>query len=129
MGRNQVNVMKSWPLMFGLVGGLSVVWAEEPPKEEQALSGRELLMACENAHDETQLCMTFVVGLVETVDTLQTQGQGEKLFCIDPQRVGPEEVRDKIVQWLKKNESRLQEEAYILASEALNHAYPCHHTA
>ena len=124
-----MRAMKPLLVLFGLACGLSAVQAEEPPKEEQALSGQELLAACENAHDETQLCMTFVVGFVQTVDTLQEQGQGEKLFCIDPQRIGPEEVRDKIVQWLKKNEPRLREEAYILASEALNRAYPCQPSA
>lgn len=121
--------MKPWLVLFSYACVLSPVLAQEAAKEEQALSGKELLAACEDAHDETQLCMTFVVGLVETVDSLQEQSQSEKLFCIDPQRVGPEEVRDKIVLWLKKNAPRLHEEAYILASEALNRAYPCHPTA
>ncbi|HTT08376.1 MAG TPA: Rap1a/Tai family immunity protein [Gammaproteobacteria bacterium] len=103
--------------------------AQEPPKEEDVLSGQELLEACENTHDENQLCMTFVVGLVATVDGMQEQNPGEKLFCIDPQRVAPEDVRDKIVQWLKRNQPRLHEAAYILASEALNKSYPCQPSA
>ncbi|MFI5106214.1 MAG: Rap1a/Tai family immunity protein [Terriglobales bacterium] len=124
-----MRTMKPLLVLFGLVCGLSAVRAEEPSKEEQALTGQELLTECENAHDETQLCMTFVVGLVETVDTLQAQDKGEKLFCIDPQRVGPEEVRDKVVQWLKKNQPRLYEAAYVLVSEALNRSYPCQPSA
>jgi hypothetical protein len=113
---------------FCMICVLPAVRAEEP-SEEQALTGRELLAACENPRDENQLCMTFVVGLVTTVDSMQEQNPGEKLFCIDPQRVAPEEVRDKIVQWLKRNQQRLQEPAYVLASEALNTAYPCQSSA
>lgn len=99
----------------------------QEPQEEKALSGAELLKSCtaSASPEDEQFCMRFIVGLVQTVDTLQQANPTQRLFCIDPQRVGPEEVRDKAVAWLKSHESRLEEEAYVLVSEALNQAYPC----
>jgi hypothetical protein len=102
------------------------VAAEAPVAEAGVLTGAELLQACTGSQPaETQLCMTFVVGLVQTVAVLQEQNPAERIFCIDVQKVGPEEVRDRAVNWLRVNEGRLNEEAYVLVNEALHHAYPC----
>ena len=100
------------------------------PQEEKAVSGRELYAACTQPQQKDgegeRFCMTFIAGLVQTVTTMQTaNGGADKAFCIDMNKVSPEEVRDKAVSWLGQNTARLDEEAYVLVMEALNRAYPC----
>ena len=75
-----------------------------------------------------RFCMTFVVGFVQTVMAMQAAGEGggeAVLFCIDPNQVSPEAVRDSAVKWLEKRPERLREEAYVLVGEALHQRYPC----
>ena len=103
--------------------------ATPQPQEEEALTGKELLEACTAGpapgSEAEKFCMTFIVGLVQTVSVLQDTGEAEPLFCIDPRVVSPETVRDRAVKWLKGHAQRLMEPAYVLVSEALHQAYPC----
>jgi hypothetical protein len=103
------------------------VTAEEVA-EEQAVTGRELLADCEPGSTSTspnQACMKYVFGLVQTVVMLQQMDPSKKLFCIDPNAVSLEVVTSGVTAWLKAVPNRLDEEAYILVSEALNTSYPC----
>ena len=96
--------------------------------EEEAVTGRELLADCEQgttAATPNQACMKYVFGLVQTVVMLQQMDPGQKLFCIDPTAVSLEEVTTKVTAALKAVPERLDEEAYVLVSEALNTSYPC----
>jgi hypothetical protein len=96
--------------------------------EEQAVSGRELLADCEPGSTTTspnQACMKYVFGLVQTVVMLQQMDPSKKLFCIDPNAVSLEAVTSGVTAWLKAVPNRLDEDAYILVSEALNSSYPC----
>ena len=96
--------------------------------EEEVLSGRELLTNCEEGAlpgKPSQYCMQYVFGLVQTIDMLQQADAGQKLFCINPNVIGLEEVTMKIVGWLRQAQNRLDSDAYILVSEALNISYPC----
>lgn len=96
---------------------------------EQVLTGRELMESCTaegGAESEGgKFCMTFMVGLVQTVSQMQLSGDGPMLFCVDPNHVTPEAVRDSAVAWMRKRPERAGEEAYVLVSEALREAYPC----
>jgi len=51
--------------------------------------------------------------------------EADKLFCIDPEAIGLEEVSAEIVAWLQGCDKRLGEPAFLLASEALRDNYPC----
>ena len=96
--------------------------------EEEMLSGRELLTSCEEGAapgQPNQYCMRYVFGLVQTIDMLQQAEPGQKLFCINPNIISLQEVTMKITAWLKDKSSRLNEDAYVLVSEALNTSYPC----
>ncbi len=107
-----------------LSGGLAV--AQE--SEEEAVSGRELLADCEQgstAAKPNQACMKYVFGLVQTVVMLQQMDPDKKLFCIDPNAVSLETVTSGVTAWLKAVPEKLDEDAYILVSEALNTSYPC----
>jgi hypothetical protein len=96
--------------------------------EEQVLTGRELLDRCAPGEADSEahkFCMTFMVGLVQTVAVMQQEGEGPALFCIDPNLVSPEDVRGRAVKWMQARPERLNEEAYLLVGEALHQAYPC----
>ncbi|MCG3201437.1 MAG: hypothetical protein NFCOHLIN_01305 [Gammaproteobacteria bacterium] len=100
----------------------------EPAAEEQVLTGRELLDSCRRGEADAEahtFCMTFMVGLVQTVSIMQQAGDGPALFCIDPNRVSPEDVRGRAVAWLQAHPERLDEAAYVLVGEALHQGYPC----
>lgn len=104
----------------------------EPAAEEQVLTGRELLDSCTRGEADAEahtFCMTFMVGLVQTVSVMQQAGDGPALFCIDPNQVSPEDVRGRAVAWLQARPERLDEEAYVLVGEALHQGYPCPVTA
>ena len=104
-------------------------WAEaETAPEEEMLSARELLAGCEEAAfpgKPNRYCMQYVFGLVQTVLALQQLEQSPPLFCINPQVTPLEEVTDKVSNFLRANASRLNEDAYILVTEALGRHYPC----
>lgn len=96
--------------------------------EEEMLSGGELLTGCKEGAapgQPNQYCMRYVFGLVQTIDMLQQAEPGQKLFCINPNVISLQEVTMKITAWLKGKSSRLNEDAYVLVSEALNTFYPC----
>ncbi len=93
--------------------------------DEEVLSGRELLADCGEGVEPNQYCMHYVFGLVQTVDMLQQADPGQKLFCIDPNVISLQEVTLKVTQWLRDKADRLNEDAYVLVSEALNTFYPC----
>lgn len=97
--------------------------------EEQILTGKELLDSCtadtSTDSEEHKFCMVFMVGLVQHVSLMQQSGESPPLICVDPNQVTPEAVRDSAVRWMKLHESRMDEAAYILVTEALHQAYPC----
>jgi hypothetical protein len=101
------------------------VHAEE---EEDILSGQELVDGCSEGYlpgKPNQYCMQYMFGLVQTLAALQEMEPGNKLFCIDPNVIGLEEVTDKVTNWMNSVPERLNEDAYILATQALHESYPC----
>ena len=114
-------------LMFVLTLSCVSAIAQEA-EEEQAITGRELLADCEPGATESMpnhACMKYVFGPVQTVVMLQQMDPSKKLFCIDPTAVSLEAVTSGVTSWLKAVPERLDEEAYVLVSEALNTSYPC----
>ena len=112
--------------------GLAPVYAEEEGaqgKEEEAISGRELLAGCEEGAAPgapNQYCMRYVFGLVQVVDTFQQADPNQqKIFCINPNLVSLQEVTEKTVNWLKQRPERLDEDAYKLVTESLHVNYSC----
>ena len=108
-------------LNFGIVSA----HAEE---EEVALSGQELVDGCSAGYSPgkpNQFCMQYIFGLVQALAALQEMEPGNKLFCIDPTVIGLEEVTDNVTKWMISIPERLDEAAYILASQALHESYPC----
>lgn len=126
---------KGWLfLCFSLGLAMSTVGAvrsqEAPAAEEEMLSGAELLQNCrpEAGREETPTpyCMEFVYGLVQTLASLQEMmPEAERLFCIDPNRIGLAEVTRNVTDWLEAHPDRLEQPAFLLASEALHENYPC----
>jgi hypothetical protein len=128
------SLLPSFCLFFTLMpAGLSAVAAQEQPpaqkQQEKALSGRELLAGCEQGAAPgapNQYCMRYVFGLVQTVVMVQQMDSSKApLFCIDPKLVSLQEVTTKVTDWLKTSRDRLDEDAYVLVSEALHQHYPC----
>ncbi len=106
---------------------LSVVpaYAEE---EEDVLSGQELVDGCSEGYlpgKPNQYCMQYMFGLVQALAALQEMEPGNNLFCIDPTVIGLEEVTDNVTKWMENASERLNEDAYILATQALHESYPC----
>jgi hypothetical protein len=83
---------------------------------EEVLSGRELLDGCEEGAAPgapNQYCMNYIFGLVTIVDAMQQADPTPKVFCINPHKVGLQEVTEKTTTWLKSVPERLDEDAYI----------------
>ncbi len=107
------------------------VWAEEQGESEEVLSAQELLTGCEEGSlpgAPNQYCMQYVFGLVQTVLGLQQMEQSPLLFCINPQVTRLEQATDNVINFLRSNNSRLDEDAYVLVTEALHKDYPCSQT-
>jgi hypothetical protein len=97
-------------------------------EEEDVLSGQELVDGCSEGYlpgKPNQYCMHYMFGLVQALAALQEMEPGNKLFCIDPTVIGLEEVTDKVTNWMNSVPERLNEDAYILATQALHESYPC----
>lgn len=106
--------------------------AATPPQaqsDEEVISGKELLQTCVSEStsltDGKPFCLRYLAGLVVTVSQIQEQDPGTRLFCVNPQQVSLEEVHQTVVKSLKENSERLNEDAYVLVSEALHRKYPC----
>jgi len=100
-------------------------YAEE---EEDILSGQELIDGCSEGYlpgKPNQYCMQYMFGLVQALAALQEMKPGNKLFCIDPTVIGLDEVTDNVTKWMNSVPKRLNEDAYILATQALHESYPC----
>jgi len=97
--------------------------------DEEVISGKELLQTCisesTSLTDGKPFCLRYIAGLVVTVSQIQEQDPGTRLFCVNPQQVSLEEVHQTVVRSLKENAQRLNEDAYVLVSEALHRKYPC----
>ncbi|MCC7410178.1 MAG: hypothetical protein IT495_00885 [Gammaproteobacteria bacterium] len=117
----------SWPVTLVLaatLGGVPAAYAQPAPvqEEQEVLRGGELLSACRGGES---LCASFIAGLVQTVSALQDMGAAPAVFCVDPAQVPFEDVRTRVVVWLEQHAGRLDEAAYVLATEALAREYPC----
>jgi len=100
-------------------------YAEE---EEDILSGQELVDGCSEGYlpgKPNQYCMQYMFGLVQTLAALQEMEPENKIFCIDPTVIGLEEVTDNVTKWMENTSERLNEDAYILVTQALHESYPC----
>lgn len=127
---NKITLNRRCSLLFAcLVTFSSAAIYAEDPEDEQAVTGRELLADCgpgATASSPNQACMKYVFGLVQTVEMLQQMDPGKnRMFCIDPAMVSLREVTTGVTAWLRAVPDRLDEDAYLLVSEALNAAYPC----
>lgn len=114
-------VFMMWFLNLGMVS----VYAEE---EEEVLSGQELVDGCSEGYlpeKPNQYCMQYMFGLVQALAALQEMQPDNKVFCIDPNMIGLEEVTDNVTKWMENAPQRLHEDAYILATQALHESYPC----
>ncbi len=110
-------------MMFFLNFGFISAYAEE-----DVLSGQELVEGCNEGSSlgkPSQFCMQYVFGLVQALAALQEMQPESKLFCIDPTIIGLEEVTDNVAKWMNNVPERLNEDAYILVSQALHESYPC----
>ncbi len=112
-------------MMMFLSFAIASVHAEE---EEDVLSGQELVDGCSEEYlpgKPNQYCMQYMFGLVQALAALQEMEPGNKLFCIDPTVIGLDEVTDNVTKWMNSVPERLNEDAYILATQALHESYPC----
>jgi len=112
-------------MMLFLNVGITSVHAEE---EEEVLSGQELVDGCSEGYlpgKPNQYCMQYMFGLVKALAALQEMEPGNKIFCIDPTVIGLDEVTDNVTKWMVNAPERLNEDAYILATQALHESYPC----
>lgn len=121
--------MKRWLFALLLCPPLS---APAQTDDEALLSGAELLVNCRpdaGADTPTAYCMQFVGGLVQTLVSLQEMAPAdERLFCIEPETQALAEVTGQVSAWLQARPERLDEPAFLLASEALRDNYPCSET-
>jgi len=119
-------------LLLSVLAAGPAVGQQAQKKPEKALSGRELLAGCEQGAvpgNPNQYCMRYVFGLVQTVVMVQHMDTSKQpLFCIDPAKTSLQEVTEAVTTWLKKSPERLDQEAYVLVSQALHQQYPCART-
>ncbi len=124
--------IKIYLMTLCLVLAPGLVSAEETEKEE-FVTGKELLQGCEEGAAPgapNQYCMQYVFGYVQTVVALQQADPSQpQLFCIDPTRIGLQEVTENVMKWLRSQPERLSEAAYILVGQSLATYYPCQVTA
>lgn len=115
--------------VMSMAAVLMAVAAPQAQSDEAAISGKELLQTCVSEStsptDGKPFCLRYLAGLVVTVSQIQEQDPGTRLFCVNPQQVSLEEVHQTVVRSLKENSERLNEDAYVLVSEALHRKYPC----
>ena len=112
-------------MMLFLSIAIVPAYAEE---EEDVLSGQELVDGCSEGYlpgKPNQYCMQYMFGLVQALAALQEMEPGNNLFCIDPTVIGLDEVTDNVTKWMNSVPERLNEDAYILATQALHESYPC----
>jgi len=112
-------------MMLFLNFGITSVYAEE---EEDILSGQELVDGCSEGYlpgKPNQYCMQYMFGLVQALAALQEMEPDNKIFCIDPTVIGLDEVTDNVTKWMNSVPERLNEDAYILATQALHESYSC----
>ena len=118
--------------LFLLLNFTTVMAQEKNNEPEEFLSGQELLDRCNegaSVGNPSQFCMHYVFGYVQNIEMLQSADPSQpRLFCIDPQVVSLPEVTEKMRNWLASVPGRLNQEAYILAGEALAKNYPCEAT-
>ena len=113
-------------MMLFLNFAIVPVYAEE--EEEDILSGKELVDGCSEGYlpgKPNQYCMQYMFGLVQALAALQEMEPENKIFCIDPTVIGLDEVTDNVTKWMNNVPDRLNEDAYILATQALHESYPC----
>lgn len=121
-------MMKYLLILAAAVAIPALAQAEEGAGEE-LLTGAELYENCQGDADEAPpkaYCKEFVYGLVHTLVGLQEmQPEADKIFCIDPNKIGLDEVTLKVTEWLGEHPDRHEEPAYLLTAEALREYYAC----
>lgn len=122
------NLMKIIVLWSCIAPGHVYAEEEAAVPGEEAISGQELLAGCAEGAapgSPNQYCMSYMFGLIQVLDTFQQAEPGQKIFCINPNRVSLQEVTETTVNWLKETPERLNEDAYKLVTEALHTNYSC----
>ncbi len=122
--------MKLFPVLVStMVIALSAALPTKAPADDDVMSGKELLRTCTSQSDSPtdgkQFCLRYIAGLVMTVSRIQEKDPSTRLFCINPQQVSLEEVHQTVMEGLKEDSQRLNEDAYVLVSETLHRKYPC----
>lgn len=122
-------MMKKLFVLIMVLAVQSVPAQNEEGTGEELLTAGELYDNCKGDAEEpapTAYCKEFIYGLVQTLTSLQEmQPEAERLFCIDPNRIGLEEVTLNVTEWLAEHPERHDKPAYLVTAEALGTYYPC----
>jgi len=105
---------------LGIAGFAVLTLAIAHPAHAQRVSkmnGMGVLGKCENPVAEQ--CEAYLVGFADSESAHQP-----KRFCI-PVSVGPAEMRDKVVRYLRSRSANLNDSGATQVARALAAAYPC----
>ena len=90
------------------------------------VNGNEMLDWCTSSPSNAKLstCLGFVMGVLDTITTLQATGQAARQVCV-PRGVQPGQAKDVYLAYL----NRLPQERHLAASStfwvAMRDAWPC----
>lgn len=108
--------------LSGLLGAITVAHAD-------FINGKQLQLYClsQNPNDDA-ICIVYVTGAVDAFTTMdliarKTENTPAR-YCI-PDDVGPDQLRQVVVNWLDRPETNLDFAATLLVLGAIDDAYSC----
>ena len=118
-----------WKFVF-VVGTLLTLAIPPVPVSAAFVDGNALLKSCETKegsatyYQESSFCTAYVMGVSDTIDFYQGSDEVEKFICL-PSGVTSGQLRDVVIQFLKKNPAERHKGAQSLAFVAMLLAFPC----
>ena len=115
-------VLATLMVVFGLM-------ATVMPAQADFINGKQLQLYClsQNPNDDA-ICIVYVTGAVDAFTTMDIIAQKTEntaaRYCI-PDDVGPDQLREVVVNWLDRPETNLDFAATLLVLGAIDDAYAC----
>lgn len=107
-----------------LLAGLIIIPASAAQEPNSFVGGKRLHDVCSDS-GEPNVCMTFILGVIDTHSTFVTWGDIEPLWC-RPVNATAEQMRLVVQTYLKAHPEELHYAASGLVAIALRESFPCH---
>ncbi|HLF58692.1 MAG TPA: Rap1a/Tai family immunity protein [Alphaproteobacteria bacterium] len=113
---------------FWLVTAWALLPLSAASAKDTLLSGAELMARCQGTPEVLKSDQLYCKGYLEGIEDLATysRGQGGSApFCVPPEGVTDEELRESYMKWGKEHVGELTLPALNAAIAAMRTAYPC----